>query len=149
MTADSAAPEPLTESSGFNVSSAKAVLIEAEVYWPDRDTRLSPSLVADFLRRIEAEAAAAAVSAPFYAWTTKTSIRDGSPTGRFVVDWEEADRALAAFVSALREAIGYTDEEHGLEHWHFARGGRTSPDERAGVFVDRGQVLDVIDRVIR
>ena len=53
-----------------------------------------------------------------------------------------------ARVTALREAIGYTDEEHGLEHWHYARGGRTSPDERAGVFVDRQQVLDAIDKVL-
>ncbi len=45
-----------------------------------------------------------AVSAPFYAWTTKTSIRDGSPTGRFVVDWEEAERAIEAAVSA-REGL--------------------------------------------
>jgi hypothetical protein len=50
--------------------------------------------------------------------------------------------------TALREAIGYSDEETGLEHWHFARGGRTSPDERAGVFVDRGQVLDAIERIV-
>jgi hypothetical protein len=68
-----------------------------------------------------------------------------------------ADHLLAAGVrltpgggarEALREAIGYSDEDSGLEHWHHARGGRTSPDERAGVFVDRQQVLDAIDRVL-
>jgi hypothetical protein len=31
-----------------------------------------------------------------HVWRTKTSIRDGSKTGRFVVDWEEAEAALDA-----------------------------------------------------
>jgi len=29
-----------------------------------------------------------------HEWRTKTGIRDGSPSGRFVVDWTEAEEAL-------------------------------------------------------
>ena len=35
-----------------------------------------------------------ATPSPDHVWRTKTSIRDGSKTGRFVVDWEEAEAAL-------------------------------------------------------
>jgi hypothetical protein len=51
----------------------------------------------------------------------------------------------------LREAIGATHAGEGLPHWHHASGGTTnSPAEndRAGVFVDRDQVLAAIDRVL-
>jgi hypothetical protein len=41
------------------------------------------------------EGASDPVSEP-HVWRTKTSIRDGSSTGRFVVDWEEAEEALDA-----------------------------------------------------
>jgi hypothetical protein len=74
-----------------------------------------------------------------------------APDGHHWQDCPSCDAAQPAaegqLAEALREAIGYTDEESGLEHWHFARGGRT-PEERAGVFVDRGQVLAAIDRVL-
>ena len=38
-----------------------------------------------------------------HIWRTKTSIRDGSPTGRFVVDWTEAEDALDEARESARE----------------------------------------------
>ena len=58
-------------------------------------------------------------------------------------------RPLAAEgLAGLLRAIGEGDESSGLEHWHHASGGRSEPTERDGVFVDRQQVLDLIDRLI-
>lgn len=58
---------------------------------------------------------------------------------------ESADEGLR---TRLRTAIGTTDANDGLPHWHHATGGTAEP-ERDGVFVDRQQVLDAIDRVLR
>jgi hypothetical protein len=54
-----------------------------------------------------------------------------------------------AIRQALHDAIGTSDEDSGLEHWHHASGGRSLPTERDGVFVDRAQVHALIDKIVR
>ena len=51
-------------------------------------------------------------------WKTKTAIRDGSSTGRFVVDWEEAEDFLHAAPAPLDDeyAAGYEDAWAALRH---------------------------------
>lgn len=49
----------------------------------------------------------------------------------------------------LRAAIGAGDaEDEGLEHWHQALNGSRTGTDRFGVFVDRGEVLAVIDELL-
>mgnify|MGYP006264335607 CR=1 FL=1 len=75
------------------------------------------------------------------------SVRDAIAAHRPTIEAEASLAAAFQAIAELRGIIGTTDEDNGLEHWHYARSGR-SPEERAGVFVDRGQVLSAIDRIL-
>jgi len=56
-------------------------------------------------------------------WRTKTSIRDGSPSGRFVVDWTEAEEQVAEARAAVLRALDeqrhnpYSDSLDDGERW--------------------------------
>ena len=80
-------------------------------------------------REIDAEAAEPVLSGSG-EWQTKTSIRDGTPSGRFVVDWTEAEAIVHALPDPVAENKLHGPPVYGMERFHWdGYGGRYICDE--------------------
>ena len=91
-----------------------------------------------------------------HIWRTKTSTRDGSPTGRFVVDWTEAEDALDEARESAREpgldverlarALHQLQSEPHRDRYSVAGEGRDTCDLDAAVLAREYAALASEDR---